>query len=89
MLEAAQPAHFRPQQDDLTEDEEDADDEHAQDHCVETGRIAEDPQQFLAQIGRQARDDREVIGDGTHARVVVNVARFDDGVQRKLRDGAG
>ena len=31
-----------------------------------------------------ARDDREVIGDGTHERVVVNVARFDDRVQRKL-----
>jgi predicted thioesterase len=36
-----------------------------------------------------ARDEREVIGDGTHQRVVVNVARFDDRVQRKLRAGAG
>jgi predicted thioesterase len=36
----------------------------------------------------EARDDREVIGDGTHERVVVNVSRFDDRVQRKLR-GAG
>jgi fluoroacetyl-CoA thioesterase len=33
----------------------------------------------------EARDDREVIGDGTHERVVVNVARFDDRVQRKMR----
>jgi predicted thioesterase len=32
----------------------------------------------------EARDEREVIGDGTHQRVVVNVARFDDRVQRKL-----
>ena len=35
----------------------------------------------------EARDDREVIGDGTHERVVVNVARFDDRVQRKVRGG--
>jgi len=32
----------------------------------------------------EARDEREVIGGGTHARVVVNVARFDQRVQRKL-----
>ena len=32
----------------------------------------------------EARDEREVIGDGTHERVVVNVARFDARVQRKL-----
>jgi fluoroacetyl-CoA thioesterase len=35
----------------------------------------------------EARDDREVIGDGTHERVVVNVTRFDDRVQRKIRGG--
>jgi predicted thioesterase len=33
----------------------------------------------------QARDDREPIGEGTHERVVVNVARFDQRVQKKLR----
>lgn len=33
----------------------------------------------------EARDEREVIGDGTHQRVVVNVERFDARVQRKLR----
>jgi fluoroacetyl-CoA thioesterase len=33
----------------------------------------------------EARDEREVIGDGTHDRVVVNVARFDERVQKKLR----
>ncbi|MGE3066372.1 MAG: thioesterase family protein [Hyphomicrobiaceae bacterium] len=33
----------------------------------------------------EARDDREVIGDGTHQRVVVNVARFDERVQKKIR----
>jgi fluoroacetyl-CoA thioesterase len=32
----------------------------------------------------EARDEREPIGDGTHERVVVNVARFDERVQRKL-----
>lgn len=32
----------------------------------------------------EARDEREVIGDGTHQRVIVNVARFDARVQRKL-----
>ena len=33
----------------------------------------------------EARDEFEVIGNGTHKRVVVSVARFDDRVQRKLR----
>jgi fluoroacetyl-CoA thioesterase len=33
----------------------------------------------------EARDERELIGDGTHERVVVNVARFDERVQRKLK----
>src|SRR5215475_2020894 len=33
----------------------------------------------------EARDEREVIGGGTHQRVVVNVARFDQRVQRKLK----
>jgi fluoroacetyl-CoA thioesterase len=32
----------------------------------------------------EARDEREVIGGGTHQRVVVNVARFDQRVRRKL-----
>jgi predicted thioesterase len=32
----------------------------------------------------EARDECEPIGDGLHQRVVVNVARFDDRVQRKL-----
>ena len=35
----------------------------------------------------EARDERKVIGDGSHERVVVNVARFDDRVQRKVRGG--
>jgi fluoroacetyl-CoA thioesterase len=35
-----------------------------------------------------ARDEIEPIGGGTHQRVVVSVARFDERVQRKLR-GSG
>ena len=35
----------------------------------------------------QARDEREIIGGGTHTRVVVNVTRFDARVQRKLTGG--
>jgi fluoroacetyl-CoA thioesterase len=35
----------------------------------------------------EARDEREPIGDGTHERVVVNVERFDERVQRKLSPG--
>jgi fluoroacetyl-CoA thioesterase len=35
----------------------------------------------------EARDERELIGDGQHERVVVNVARFDERVRRKT-DGA-
>jgi len=34
----------------------------------------------------EAFDDKERVGDGTHARVVVNVERFDARVQRKLTD---
>ena len=33
----------------------------------------------------EARDPFEVIGGGTHQRVVVSVARFDERVQRKVR----
>jgi fluoroacetyl-CoA thioesterase len=33
----------------------------------------------------EAHDDRERVGDGTHVRVVVNVERFDQRVQKKLQ----
>jgi predicted thioesterase len=33
----------------------------------------------------EAFDEKERVGDGSHIRVVVNVARFDERVQRKLR----
>ncbi len=36
----------------------------------------------------EAFDDRERIGDGTHSRVVVNVERFDNRIQRKLKGEA-
>jgi fluoroacetyl-CoA thioesterase len=32
----------------------------------------------------EAHDDKEPIGGGTHERVVVNVARFDERIQRKV-----
>ena len=35
----------------------------------------------------EARDEKEAIGDGLHQRVVVNVARFDERVQRKIKAG--
>ena len=35
----------------------------------------------------EASDEVESIGGGTHQRVVVSVARFDERVQRKLRSG--
>ena len=36
----------------------------------------------------EAHDEREMIGGGTHERVVVNVARFDERVQKKRRPPA-
>jgi fluoroacetyl-CoA thioesterase len=33
----------------------------------------------------EARDEKDLIGEGTHQRVVVNVAKFDQRVQRKLQ----
>jgi fluoroacetyl-CoA thioesterase len=35
----------------------------------------------------EAFDEKERVGDGLHTRVVVNVARFDERVQRKLGGG--
>ena len=35
------------------------------------------------------RDERELIGEGTHERVVVDVARFEARVQRKIEGKAG
>ena len=37
----------------------------------------------------EAFDERERVGDGTHERVVVNVTRFDERVQRKLASPGG
>src|ERR1700686_3654425 len=36
----------------------------------------------------EARDEKEVIGGGFHERIVVNVARFDERVQKKLLTGS-
>jgi predicted thioesterase len=35
----------------------------------------------------EAHDERDLIGDGAHIRLVVNVARFDQRVQTKLKRG--
>ena len=35
----------------------------------------------------QARDEKDLIGDGTHQRVIVNVEKFDARVQKKLARG--
>ena len=35
-----------------------------------------------------ARDEMDLIGDGSHERVVVNVAKFDQRVQKKIRGGS-
>lgn len=35
-----------------------------------------------------ARDEKDLIGHGTHERVIVNVAKFDARVQKKLGGGA-
>jgi fluoroacetyl-CoA thioesterase len=46
--------------------------------------------EVIAQDGRsirfrvEAHDEKDLIGDGVHERVVVNVAKFDERVQRKL-----
>jgi predicted thioesterase len=37
---------------------------------------------LLFRVG--AQDEKEPIGDGTHERVIVNVTRFDQRVQKKL-----
>ena len=37
----------------------------------------------------RAEDERELIGEGVHERVVVNVERFDQRVQEKARGEAG
>ena len=36
----------------------------------------------------EARDEKEVIGGGSHERVVVNVERFDERVRKKLNETA-
>jgi fluoroacetyl-CoA thioesterase len=35
----------------------------------------------------EARDEKDMIGDGLHQRVVVNVERFDQRVQKKITGG--
>ena len=49
VLETAQPRHFGPQDHDLAEDEEDADDQHAQNDGVERRRVHEHAHQVRQQ----------------------------------------
>jgi fluoroacetyl-CoA thioesterase len=44
--------------------------------------IGIDGRKLMFQV--EARDEREPIGEGSHERVVVNVSRFDQRVQKKL-----
>ena len=37
----------------------------------------------------RAEDERELIGEGTHERVVVNLERFDKRIQEKLISSRG
>ena len=37
----------------------------------------------------EAHDQKDLIGDGIHQRIIVNVARFDQRVQAKLAAGGG
>ena len=53
VLETAQPRHFGPQDHDLAEDEEDADDQHAQNDGVERRRVHE----HAHQVRQQENDD--------------------------------
>jgi fluoroacetyl-CoA thioesterase len=50
--------------------------------CATAELIAVDRRTLTFRV--EARDEREPIGDGSHQRVVVNVARFDERVQAKL-----
>ncbi len=35
----------------------------------------------------RAEDEREAIGEGTHERIIIDVARFDERMQRKIAGG--
>ena len=68
MLEAAQPAHLRPQRDHLAHDEEDADHQHGHDHAVQDRRVHEYAQQVVVEQvgepddGRQEQQHADEIG---------------------------
>src|SRR5689334_21345914 len=55
------------------------------------GMLVRATAEFMGLEGRtmafhvEAHDEKEPIGGGTHRRVIVNVARFDDRVQKKLK----
>ena len=45
----------------------------------------EDVSGRVVRFRTEVHDEKELIGDGVHERVVVNVAKFDQRVQRKIR----
>jgi predicted thioesterase len=49
------------------------------------GSVAVDGRKLEFQV--EAHDEKDLIGDGAHSRLIVNVARFDQGVQAKLARG--
>ena len=61
VLEAAQPLHLGPQDDDLAEDEEDAEHQHAQDHRVQGRRVHEHADQIVVQQVGVPRQHRLVL----------------------------
>ena len=54
---------------------------------VRATAVVENFSERTARFRVEARDEKDLIGHGTHERVVVNVAKFDARVQLKLRGG--
>jgi len=52
---------------------------------VEASAVVEKVEGRTVHFLVEAHDERELIGDGRHQRVVVNVEKFDERVQAKLR----
>jgi predicted thioesterase len=50
--------------------------------CATAEVILQDGRSITFRV--EAHDEKELIGDGLHERVVVNVAKFDQRVQRKM-----
>lgn len=51
---------------------------------VRASAVVENFSERTVRFRVEVHDEKDLIGDGTHERVVVNVAKFDQRVQRKL-----